>query len=215
MEMADLEKLVQAIGLLDEGEAVAILNQVMADGGGDAEKALEACQKGMDIVGDLFQKGDYFVADLIYSGELMTDAVEILQDALIKGDSGRSKTKMILCTVKDDIHDIGKNIVKAMLIAGGFDVIDLGINVVPEKIVEVAKTEGIGIVALSGVLTLAIDSMKATVEAFADAAMRNGVKIIIGGSPVDADVCSFVGADAWSVNPQEGVKICRTWADAR
>ena len=83
----------------------------MAEGGQDANAAMEACQKGMDAVGKLFEEGEYFVGDLIYAGELMTDAVAILKDALVSGDAAGPKTKMILCTVKDDLHDIGKNIV--------------------------------------------------------------------------------------------------------
>lgn len=163
--MIDFENLAKAMGDLDEETVVEALNAVMAEGGADARKAMEACQKGMDIVGKYFEEGEYFVGDLIFAGELMTQAVEILKDALASGYVAGEKTKMVLCTVKDDLHDIGKNIVKAMLEANGFDVIDLGIDVPASKIVETVKAEGIKIVALSGVLTLAIDSMKATVSA--------------------------------------------------
>ena len=158
----DFEKLAQAMGDLDEDTVVEMLEAVMEDGGSEADKAMEACQKGMELVGNLFEEGEYFVGDLIYAGELMTQAVEILTPALVGSDSSGPKTKMILCTVKDDLHDIGKNIVRAMLEAAGFDVIDLGIDVDPEKVVEVAKEQNIKIVALSGVLTLALDSMKDT-----------------------------------------------------
>ena len=212
--MADIERLAQAMGNLEEEEVVKILRQVVAEGGSDAEKAMEECRKGMEIAGDLFESGEYFVGDLIYSGELMAEAVEILKDTLIKSVSTNVKSKMILCTVKDDLHDIGKNIVKAMLEASGFDVIDLGIDVAPEKIVETAKKNGIKVIGLSGVLTLAINSMQATVEAFKTAGMRNDVRIIIGGSPVNADVCMYAGADAWAVNPQTTVKTCLAWVDA-
>jgi len=122
--------------------------------------------------------------------------------------------KMILCTVEGDLHDIGKNIVKAMLEASGFSVIDLGIDVKPSDIVRTAKEEGITIIGLSGVLTLAIDAMKATVEAFKDAGMRQDVKIIIGGAPVNQAVCDVVGADSWAVNPADTIKMCREWSHA-
>ena len=163
--MVDFDKLAEAMGELDEDTMVEMLNEVMEDGGSQANEAMEACQKGMDQVGQLFENGEYFVGDLIYAGELMTEAVDILKDALVSGESGSTKTKMILCTVKDDLHDIGKNIVKAMLEANGFEVIDLGIDTPAEKIVETAKSENVHIVALSGVLTLALDSMKDTVDA--------------------------------------------------
>ena len=189
------------------------LEQVMAEGGADAQKAMEACQKGMDTVGSLFEEGEYFVGDLIYAGELMTKAVEILKDALITdGGEDTVKARMILCTVKDDLHDIGKNIVRSMLEAAGFEVLDLGIDVAPEKIVETAKAEGINIIGLSGVLTLAIDSMKDTIDAFKEAGMRDDVKIVIGGAPVNAEVCEQTGADAWASSPQTTIDYCKSWA---
>ena len=208
--MIDFENLAQAMGELDEDTVVELLEAVMAEGGADAPKAMEACQKGMDIVGKLFEEGEYFVGDLIYAGELMTQAVEIMKDALASGENAGPKTKMILCTVKDDLHDIGKNIVKAMLEANGFDVIDLGIDVPAVKIVETAKAESIKIVALSGVLTLAIDSMKATVDALKEAGVD--CKIIIGGAPVNENVQKITGADEWAVSPQKTVNVCKAWA---
>ncbi len=208
--MIDFEKLAAAMGDLDEDTVKEILEAVMAEGGTEAPKAMEACQKGMDTVGKLFEEGEYFVADLIYAGELMTDAVAILKDALATGDATGPKTRMILCTVKDDLHDIGKNIVKAMLEANGFDVLDLGIDCPAEKVVETAKAEGIKIVALSGVLTLALDSMKATVDALKAAGLD--CKVIIGGSPVSADSCASIGADEWAHSPQKTVQVCKAWA---
>ena len=191
--MIDFEALAQAMGELDEDTVKELLEAVMAEGGADAAKAMEACQKGMDIVGNLFEEGEYFVGDLIYAGELMTDAVAILKDALVEGSSGGAKTRMILCTVKDDLHDIGKNIVRSMLEANGFDVLDLGIDCPAEKVVAAVKAEGIKIVALSGVLTLALNSMKTTVEALKTEGLD--VKVIIGGAPVSAEACKNIGAD--------------------
>ena len=211
--MIDFNKLAEAMGDLDEDVMVETLEQVMAEGGADAQKAMEACQKGMDTVGSLFEEGEYFVGDLIYAGELMTKAVEILKDALITdGGEDTVKARMILCTVQDDLHDIGKNIVRSMLEAAGFEVLDLGIDVAPEKIVETAKAEGINIIGLSGVLTLAIDSMKDTIDAFKEAGMRDDVKIVIGGAPVNAEVCEQTGADAWASSPQTTIDYCKSWA---
>ena len=211
--MLDFEKLAAAMGELDEDTMVEILEAVMADGGSEADKAMEACQKGMDEVGKLFEEGEYFVGDLIYAGELMTQAVEIMKDALAAGDGASGpRTKMILCTVKDDLHDIGKNIVKAMLEANGFDVLDLGIDVPAAKVVEEVKRNDIKIVALSGVLTLAIDSMKSTVDALKAEGLD--VKVIIGGAPVSAEACKTVGADEWAHSPQKTVNTCKAWAEA-
>jgi len=209
--MLDFKKLERAMGELDEDTMVEILNQVMSDGGKEAEKALEACQKGMDMVGNFFESGEYFVGDLIYAGEMMTEAVEILKDALVSGESEGNKAKMLLCTVKDDLHDIGKNIVRAMLEANGFDVLDLGIDVPAERVVEAARENEIKIVALSGVLTLAIDSMKTTVDAIRAAGLD--CKVIIGGAPVSEEAKKITGADEWAHSPQKTVATCKAWAN--
>ena len=210
--MIDYEALAESMGELDEDVMVETLNKVMEDGGSGAQEAMAACQKGMDIVGSRFESGEYFVGDLIYAGELMTEAVSILKDALVSGESsGDAKTKLILCTVKDDLHDIGKNIVRAMLEAAGFEVIDLGIDVPAEKVVEAVKAENVKIVALSGVLTLAIDSMKKTVDAIKAAGMKD-VKVIIGGAPVSEEAMRITGADEWAHSPQKTVATCKAWA---
>jgi len=206
--MIDFENLAAAMGELDEDTVKEILEAI--DNADDANRAMEACQKGMDTVGKLFEEGEYFVGDLIYAGELMTDAVAILKDALVSGEAAGPKTRMILCTVKDDLHDIGKNIVRSMLEANGFDVLDLGIDCPVEKIVDTAKAENIKIVALSGVLTLALDSMKATVEAIRAAGLD--CKVIIGGAPVSAEACKNIGADEWAHSPQKTVDTCKAWA---
>ena len=206
--MIDFEALAAAMGELDEDIVKEELEKVSSPE--EAEKAMEACQKGMDTVGSLFEEGEYFVGDLIYAGELMTDAVEVLKPYLAGTASSGTKTRMILCTVKDDLHDIGKNIVRSMLEAGDFDVLDLGIDCPAEKVVETAKAEGIQIVALSGVLTLALDSMKATVEAIRAAGLS--CKVIIGGAPVSAEACRNIGADEWAHSPQKTVTTCKSWA---
>ena len=207
--MIDFENLAMAMGELDEDTCKELLEAVSSPE--EAEKAMEACQKGMDTVGKLFEEGEYFVGDLIYAGELMTDAVEVLKPFLAGNASSGAKTRMILCTVKDDLHDIGKNIVRSTLEANGFDVLDLGIDCPASKVVETAKAEGIRIVALSGVLTLALDSMKATVEAIKSAGLD--CKIIIGGAPVSAEACKNIGADEWAHSPKKTVDTCKAWAE--
>ena len=207
--MIDFENLAAAMGDLDEDTVKELLEAV--DSPEAAVNAMEACQKGMDTVGKLFEEGEYFVGDLIYAGELMTDAVEVLKPYLAGTESSGRKTRMILCTVKDDLHDIGKNIVRSMLEANGFDVLDLGIDCPAAKIVETAKAEGIKIIALSGVLTLALDSMKTTVDALREAGLD--VKVIIGCAPVSAESCKNIGADEWAHSPKKTVDTCKAWAE--
>ena len=206
--MIDFEKLAAAMGELDEDTVKEVLEAVSS--AEEANAAMDACQKGMNEVGRLFEEGEYFVGDLIYAGELMTDAVEVLKPFLTSGDSS-AKAKMILCTVKDDLHDIGKNIVRSMLEAGGFEVIDLGIDVPAEKVIETVKAENIKIVALSGVLTLALDSMKNTIAAIKAAGLTD-VKVIVGGCPVTEEAANAMGADEWAYSPQKTVKVCSAWA---
>ena len=210
--MIDFETLKNAMGDLDEDTLNEMLQQVMNEGGGDAQAALEACQAGMKIVGDRFESGEYFVGDLIFAGEILSSGIEIIKPA-IGGESGEKVGRLLLCTVAGDLHDIGKNIVKSLLEAAGFEVLDLGIDTPIQKIVDTVKAENLKIVALSGVLTLAIDSMKATIDAL-KAEGLDDVKVIIGGAPVSEDACAATGADAWAHSPQKTVDVCKGWAIA-
>jgi methylmalonyl-CoA mutase cobalamin-binding domain/chain len=208
--MDKLEQLQAALADLDDEVFDRLLGELMGEGPQNAQPAVEACRRGMDEVGRLFEKGDYFVGDLIFAGQMLTGGMELIKPAL--GDSaGASRGRLILCTVRGDLHDIGKNIVKALFEAAGFEVVDLGIDTPPERIVQTAREQSIRIIALSGVLTLAIDSMKATVDAFVEAGMRKDVKIIIGGNPVTAAAMEYTGADEWAIAPQKGIAACSRW----
>ncbi len=208
--MKDFENLTQAMGELDEDVVIETLQQLMDEDAAQASQAMEACQKGMDIVGGLFEKGEYFIGDLIYAGELMTKAVDILKPGLA-GDAAETVGKVLLCTVEGDLHDIGKNIVHSILEASGIEVVDLGIDTPAEKIVDTMKAEDIHVVLLSGVLTLALDSMKKTVDAIKEANLRDTTKIMIGGAPVHEEAMKMVGADAWATNPQLTTQITLEW----
>lgn len=208
--MLNSEELSIAMADLDGETVGGILWSVMNDGGKDADKALEACQKGLDAVGRRFEDGEYFVGDLIYAGKLMTEAVETLKPAIRCSGAKASGAEMLICTVRNDLHDIGKNIVRSMLEVNGFKVTDLGIDVPPERIAEAIKTRKLKIAALSCVLTMSVNVMKETVEYLRRE--TPDCRIVIGGTPVNAEVCSFVGADAWGKTPQDTVRICSAWA---
>jgi dimethylamine corrinoid protein len=210
--MIDFKKLAVAMGELDEETVKKLLKSVTTTE--EANKAMEACQDGMNKIGNLFEEGEYFVGDLIYAGEIMTDVVEILKPLLLADEGGGAKAKVIICTVKDDLHDIGKNIVRSMLEAAGFEVFDLGIDVSAEEIIKTAKAENINIVALSGVLTLALDSMKNTIAEIRASGLKD-VKVIVGGNPVTEEAAKLMGADDWAYSPQKTVKICSAWASAQ
>jgi methanogenic corrinoid protein MtbC1 len=198
------------LGELEEDQVLDMLKEFVATNPSEAEalEAVAACQAGMAMVGDLFESGDYFVGDLIFAGELLTEAINTLKPALGSGGSSVAGT-ILIGTVHGDLHDIGKNIFKSMSEAAGFEVVDLGIDVEISEFVEKAKAINPQVIGMSGVLTLAIDSMKETAEALKAAGVP--AKIIIGGNPVTKEVCDSVGADAYTTNAAEGVKICQGW----
>lgn len=210
--MFNYEMVKNAMADLDEDVLNDALDQIMADGGAHAQEALDACQEGMKIVGKRFEESEYFVGDLIFAGEILTAGVEKLKPA-IGGGSDEKIGRMVLCTVYGDLHDIGKNIVKSILEATGFEVLDLGIDTPAEKIVDTVKAENIKIVALSGVLTLALNAMKDTVDALKRENLDD-VKVIVGGAPVNEKAAEQIGADAWASSPQKTAEICRGWAEA-
>ncbi len=208
----DLKALTQALGNLDGESMEKMLNEFVTSEPSEAEvnNVVGACQQGMAIVGDLFGKNEYFVGDLIYAGELLNNALGILKPVI--GEASTEKIgKMVLGTVEGDLHDIGKNIFRGMMEAAGFEVYDLGIDIPAGVFVEKVKEIKPQIVGMSGLLTLTLGAMKATVDALTAAGVRDGIKIILGGSPVTEDACRHIGADAFTLNAAEGVKICQEW----
>ncbi|MCL6477753.1 MAG: cobalamin-dependent protein [Peptococcaceae bacterium] len=210
--MLDVQALTQAVGDLNEKEVLALLKEFVASNPSTEEtsKVVSACQQGMAIVGDLFEKKEYFVGDLIFAGELLTAAIDILKPVM-GGEHTEKIGKIVLATVEGDLHDIGKNIFKSMSEAAGFEVYDLGIDVPASAFVEEVKKVKPEIVGMSGVLTLALEAMKKTVDALEEAGLRDELKIIIGGNPVTEEACRQIGADAYTTNAAEGVKICQGW----
>ena len=210
--MLDLQTLTKAVGELDEEKTLSMLSDFVAGDPTEASAydALVACQNGMVIVGDLFEKGEYFIGDLIFSGELLTGAVNLLKP-IIGAKNDAEVGKIVLGTVHGDLHDIGKNIFRSMAEAAGFKVFDLGTDVAVEVFVEKVREIKPEIVGLSGVLTLAISSMKDTVDGLVEAGLRDSVKISIGGACASYDAMVVAGADAWSTNAAESVEVCLSW----
>lgn len=210
--MLDLKALAQAVGDLDEKKVLMMINDFLATNptGEDAQMVVLACQQGMAIVGDLFEKNEYYVGDLIFAGDLLNQAINAIKPLL--GGAGSQKIgSMVIGTVQGDLHDIGKNIFGSMAEAAGFEVYDLGIDVSPGAFVEKVKEVKPQILGMSGVLTLAIDAMKNTIEGLKEAGLKDSVKVIIGGNPVTEAACLMVGADAFTTNAAEGLKICQGW----
>jgi methanogenic corrinoid protein MtbC1 len=207
--MAIMEDLAKAIADLDEDGALKLVKDGMGEGI-PALDLLKACQAGMAEVGKRFEREEYFVSDLMMSGEIFTSVAEILAPAL-KAAGGSSAGTVIMGTVKGDIHNIGKDIVVNMLKAANFDVVDLGVDVPPQVFVAKLKETGAKVLGMSGLLTLAFDSMKETIDGIKAAGLRDKVKIMVGGGPVDANVCRIVGADSWSTDAQKAVRMAQEW----
>jgi 5-methyltetrahydrofolate--homocysteine methyltransferase len=205
--------LVEAIADLREEEALKIVKDRLS-AGEDPLKILEEARKGLEIVGNRFASGEYFIPDLIYSGEIMKQITEIVKPLISQTTQVKKLGKVVIGTVAGDIHDIGKNIVVFMLEVNGFEVYDLGVDVPPERFVEKIKETGAPILGLSGFLTLAFDSMKRTIEALKEAGLRDKVKVMIGGGQVTDEVRKYTGADAYGKDAMAAVSLAKAWVGA-
>ena len=180
----------------------------------DPLNVMDDVKKSMKIIGDKFSKKEYFLPELIMSGEILRQIFEELGPRLKEAQSSEKKRgKVILGTVAGDIHDIGKDVVKFMLDVNGFDVLDLGVDVPAEKFLESLKEHKPKVLALSGFLTLAYDSMKEIIDKLKDAGLRENVHIMIGGGTVDERIVEYVGADAYGQSAVDAVDIATKWME--
>jgi methanogenic corrinoid protein MtbC1 len=196
---------------LKEQEALDTVKKKLAEGD-DPMKILADAREGMGIVGERFSSGQYFIPDLIYSGEILRGIAQLVEP-YIKGSKTQTKKlgKVIIGTVAGDIHDIGKDLVTFMLDISGFEVYDLGIDVPVKNFVDKIKETGATVVGLSGFLTLAFDAMKETTDAIKKEGLRDKVKIMIGGGQIDDTVQNYVGADAWGKDAMAAVYLAKQW----
>jgi methanogenic corrinoid protein MtbC1 len=180
----------------------------------DPLKILEDSRKGMEIVGKRFAGGEYFLPELVFSGELLKEITDLVKPYL-KGDVEQKRLgKVVIGTVAGDIHDIGLNIVDFMLDVNGFEVTNLGVDVSKEKFVKAVQDTKAPIVGLSGFLTPAFDAMKETVEALDKAGLRNNIKIMIGGGQMDDEVRKYAKADAYGKDAMAAVALAKKWIGA-
>lgn len=200
------EDLVEAMINMKEEEALKI-TRGMLESNEDPLKILELCRDAMTIVGERFEKKEYYLTELIFAGEIFKEIMELTLPKLKK--EIKPVGTIVLGTVQGDVHDIGKNIFKAFAEASGFEVIDLNIDVPPERFVEAVRTHNPDIVGMSSLITAAIESMKKTVNALKDAGLRDRAKVIIGGGRMDELVKQYTGADVWADNAVEGVRLCK------
>ena len=206
--------LVNTLADLKEQEAIKIVEDRLK-ANEDPLKILGDARKGMEIVGQRFASSEYFIPDLVYSGEILKSVTELVKPRLTTTTESKKLGKIVFGTVAGDIHDIGKDIVVFMLDVNGFEVHDLGVDVPVQKFVDKIKETGAPIVGLSGFLTLAFDSMKQTVDAIKAAGLRDKVNVMIGGGQITEEVKNYTGADAYGKDAMAGVTLAKKWTGAK
>ncbi len=201
--------LAQALAGLDEKKVYDLVDRKINEGAGPLN-IVQECNAGMIRVGELFSEGKYFISQLIFSAEILKQVMKKL-DPLLAGIQTEQAAggKVVIGTVKGDIHDIGKNIVVTLLKGAGFDVIDLGVDVSAEKFVQSVKESGAKVLGMSALLNFTYPAMKEVVDAVAAAGLRDQVKVIVGGTPVNEQVREYAGADYYAKDAIVGVNLCK------
>ncbi|MBQ7737493.1 MAG: cobalamin-dependent protein [Oscillospiraceae bacterium] len=210
----NLEQIKRDMGDLEREAIIAAVTEYMKTPHSEEEigEVLNTLSSGMQIVSKRFDEFDYFIGDLIFAGLLLSDATDILTQGL-SAKTVRGEKKVLLCTVEGDLHNIGKNMVFAFLSARGVPTLDIGVDVPPRTILETIKTKEIAVLAMSGVLSTAVDSMRATVQCLQEADLRDTIKIVIGGTCANEAIAAEIGVDAYCSRPEETAALCRKWLD--
>ncbi len=211
--MSELSKLHNAILNGDAKTAVAVTKEALAQDVAPLELVQKHMVPAMDEVGRRFECEEYFVPELLLAARAMKGSLELIRPLLV-ASGAEPVGRVVIGTVKGDLHDIGKNLVSALLEGGGFEVIDLGADVAPEKFVSAVKERNAKIVALSALLTVTMPSMKTTIQALKEAGVRENVKVMVGGAPVTEQYASEIGADGYSANASSAVALARKLAAA-
>jgi 5-methyltetrahydrofolate--homocysteine methyltransferase len=206
--------LVNLIADLKESEVLELVKQRL-EVKEDPMNILDDSRKAMAIVGKRFADGEYFLPELVFSGELLKQISELVKPYLTKKVETKRLGKVVIGTVAGDIHDIGLNIVDFMLDVNGFEVFNLGVDVPVDAFVKKMKETGAPILGLSGFLTPAFDAMKQTVEAVEAAGLRNKIKIMIGGGQMDDEVRKYAKADAYGKDAMSAVALAKGWVGAK
>jgi corrinoid protein of di/trimethylamine methyltransferase len=206
--MADLEKLYTAVLEGDAKTSAAITKQALDEGVEPLALVTDTMVPAMDEAGRRFEAEEYFVPELLLAARAMKAAMALIRPLLV-ASGAKSAGRVAVGTVKGDLHDIGKNLVASMLEGGGFEVLDLGAVVSPEKFIEAVKEKGAQVVCLSALLTVTMPAMKTTIEALKKAGVRESVKVLVGGAPVTAQYASEIGADGYGENANSAVALTR------
>jgi dimethylamine corrinoid protein len=202
----EFEKLTELIIELEVDDIADAVKEALEDDEKDPFEILNALTKGMDEVGRRYEEKEYYLTELVLAGETMKEAFKVLQPALAAADTSQEKVKIIMATVKGDNHDIGKNILASLLLSSGFELHDLGMDVDENTIVKKVKETGAKIIALSSLLTMTVEQIKVVDEALKAAGLREKVKLIVGGAPLNMELAKKLGADDFAEDAVDGVK---------
>jgi len=201
----DFEKLTELVIELEVDDIADAVKEALDDGK-DAFDILNSLTKGMDEVGRRYEEKEYYLTELVLAGETMKEAFAVLKPALAASGKAEDKVKIILATVKGDNHEIGKNILGSLLLSSGFELHDLGMDVDEKAIIEKVKETGATIIALSSLLTMTVEHIKVVHEALQAAGVRDKVKLIVGGAPLNLELAKRLGADDFADDAVDGVK---------
>jgi 5-methyltetrahydrofolate--homocysteine methyltransferase len=211
--MSDFTKLTEAITTGDAKASVAITQEALAQKTDPQELVTKYMIPAMDEMGKRFETGDCFVPELLISARAMKASLGLIRP-LLAARGAEPIGRIVIGTAKGDLHDIGKNLVASMLEGAGFEVIDLGVDVTPERFVAEIQAKGAGLVAISALLTTTMPNMKNTIEELKKAGVRDKVKVLIGGAPVTQRYADDIGADGYSDNANGAVNLARKLAAA-
>ncbi|MFH1491323.1 MAG: cobalamin-dependent protein [Pseudomonadota bacterium] len=206
--MSNLTELAQSLVDLNEEKVLTLVKQKI-ENREDPIKIIQECNAGMVEIGMRFESNDYFISELVMSSEILKKAMADLEPLMGDEEKGPTKGTVVIGTVKDDIHDIGKNIVVTLLKGVGYEVVDLGTDVPAEKFVNTVKETGASVLGLSALLNFTFPRMKEVIEALKDAGIRDKVTVIIGGAPCNEEVRKSVGADHFAIDATKGVRVCQ------
>jgi 5-methyltetrahydrofolate--homocysteine methyltransferase len=206
--MADFQNMIEALIEGDEKKLTNLAQSALNEGVSAKEILEKGLTAGMDIVGEKMEAEDMFIPEVLRSAKTMSAVIDTLKPLLAEGDIG-AVAKVIIGTVKGDLHDIGKNLVAMMLESAGFDVYNLGADVPPDKFVEEIKDKDADILCLTALLTTTMQMMKTTISALAESGLRDKVKVMVGGAPVTQDFADQIGADGYAHDAGSATKLAK------
>ena len=206
--MFDATSIIAALVEGDEGKLTELVREALAGGVSAKQILSDGLMSGMDVIGEKMENEDMFIPEVLKSARAMSNVVKILTPLLAEGDVS-SAGKVVIGTVKGDLHDIGKNLVAMMLESAGFQVYNLGVDIAPEKFIASIKDQGADVLCLSALLTTTMPMMKRTIDAVAASGLREQVKILVGGAPVTQKFADDIGADGYAPDAGSAVKAAK------